>query len=122
MKKTILVVDDSVTVRQQMRIFFTNNGYDVIEAADGALGLEQARGNPVDLMIVDFNMPNMNGLEMIEEVRKLPTHPKTPIFVLTTASSRSLAARGKTVGATAWIVKPFKPEIVLQGVKKVLGS
>ena len=122
MKKTILVVDDSVTVRQQMRIFFTDKGYDVIEAADGALGLEQARENPVDLMIVDFNMPNMNGLEMIEEVRKLPTHPKTPIFVLTTASSRTLAARGKTVGATAWIVKPFKPEIVLQGVKKVLGS
>jgi len=121
MAKTILVVDDSPTIRQQLRVFLKNNHFHVIEAENGEVGLAAARTNPVDLMIVDINMPVMDGITMITEVRKLPNHGKTPIFVLTTQASRVTSAKGRAAGATAWIIKPFKPEILLEGIKKILG-
>ena len=73
-------------------------------------------------MIVDVNMPVMNGLEMVAEVRKLPEHAKTPIFMLTTESGTDIAAEGRRVGVTAWIVKPFKPAILLKGIEKVVTN
>ena len=114
----ILVVDDSTTVRQQLRLFLQDNGHEVLEGNNGKEGFEQARDNTgVKLMIVDVNMPVMNGLEMVAEVRKLPEHAKTPIFMLTTESGTDIAAEGRRVGVTAWIVKPFKPAILLKGIE-----
>ena len=119
MSKSILIVDDSATMRQQLRGFLENNGFDVIEATDGTEGLELCRVNDIDLMIVDINMERMNGIEMITEVRKLPRHTDTPILVLTTESSSSTMTEARSVGASAWIVKPFKPDILLRGIKKM---
>ena len=118
----ILVVDDSATIRQQLRIFLADNGHGCVEAADGQAGLEAAKANDVDLMIVDVNMPVMNGIEMVAEVRKLPQHAKTVIFMLTTESGADIAQEGRKAGVTAWIVKPFKPAILLKGIQKVLGG
>lgn len=121
MAKSILVVDDSSTMRQQLRMFLLRSGFHVIEASNGAEGIEQARAMPVDLVICDVNMPVMNGIEMLKAIRQLPNHQKTPVFVLTTESVGSMVQEGKAAGATAWIVKPFKPEILLKGIQKVLG-
>jgi two-component system chemotaxis response regulator CheY len=119
--KKILVVDDSVTLLQQLEAFLTTNGFAVEKASDAQAGLEALRRSSFDLVFVDVNMPGMNGLEMIAEARKLPGYEKTPIFVLTTESTKGLMQRGKEAGATAWIVKPFKQDVVLKGIEHVLG-
>ena len=118
----VLVVDDSTTIRQQLSIFLSGNGHESLEAENGQIGLDVARENNVDLMIVDVNMPVMNGIDMVTEIRKLPQHAKTPIFMLTTESGQDIAKKGKEAGVTAWIVKPFKPEFLLKGITKVLGG
>jgi two-component system chemotaxis response regulator CheY len=122
MPQTVLVVDDSATMRQQTRTLLQTNGYTVVEAGNGAEGLEAAKGAPVGLVIVDVNMPVMNGIEMIGKLRKMDKYDKTPIFVLTTESSGNVVSQGKAAGATAWIVKPFNPQILLAAVKKVLPT
>ena len=119
--KSILVVDDSSTVRQQLRRIFEDGGYTVIQAVNGAEGLAVAQAEDVDLIVSDVNMPIMDGIEMVAEIRKLDAHQKTPIFMLTTESGGATAARGKTAGANAWIVKPLKPAVILKGANKVLG-
>jgi len=119
MGKTILVVDDSPTLRLQLRSLLEGKGFDVLEAADGVLGLQTAKASNADLLIVDVEMPNMNGLEMIAEVRRLPKYKKMPIFVLTT-EPRSQKER-KESGAAAWIIKPFNSEFLLRAINKVLG-
>lgn len=120
--KSILVVDDSLTIRTQLRVLLESGGYRVVEAENGQIGLDQAARNALDLIIVDVNMPVMNGIDMVAGVRKLPGHTATPIFVLTTESSRDVAKQGKDAGATAWIVKPFQPQVLLRGVEKVVGK
>jgi two-component system chemotaxis response regulator CheY len=122
MPQTVLVVDDSATMRQQTRTLLQTNGYTVVEAGNGAEGLEAAKGAAVGLVIVDVNMPVMNGIEMIGKLRKMDKYDKTPIFVLTTESSGNIVSQGKAAGATAWIVKPFNPQILLAAVKKVLPT
>ncbi len=119
--KTIMVVDDSVTVRQQLRSFLEAKGFAVVEAHDGLAGVTTAARQAFDLIIVDVNMPMMDGIEMVTRVRELPEHKRTPIFVLTTDSAMEAAQRGKAAGATAWIVKPYKPDALLAGIKKVLS-
>ena len=122
MGNVVLIVDDSLVVRQQLRSVLEGDGFHVIEADSGETGLERAKENNADMLIIDVNMPGMNGLEMLGEVRKLSDHGKTPAFILTTESSAKLLKIGKRVGATAWIVKPFKPEILLKGIRKVLKA
>ena len=122
MPQTVLVVDDSATMRQQTRTLLQTNGYTVVEAGNGAEGLEAAKGAAIGLVIVDINMPVMNGIEMIGKLRKMDSYGKTPIFVLTTESSGTIVSQGKAAGATAWIVKPFNPTILLAAVKKVLPA
>jgi two-component system chemotaxis response regulator CheY len=119
--KSILVVDDSAAVRRQLRDALEADGFAVVEAENGATGLEVATETAVNLMIVDVNMPIMDGIEMIGRVRELPRHRTTPIFVLTTESGADAAKRGKGVGATAWIVKPVKPDVLIKGIRSVLG-
>ena len=120
--RTILVVDDSRTIRQQTRVLLESHGFKVIEAGNGVEGLEEAKKGPVDLIIVDVNMPAMNGLEMIGHVRQLSGYAKIPIFVLTTEASGEIVRRGKAVGATAWVVKPFKAEVLIPAIRSVLKS
>ncbi len=120
--KTILVVDDSGIIREQLSRTLNYHGFEVLTADNGGLGLTLAMAHPeISLFIVDINMPNMNGLEMIEEIRMLPSHGETPIFVLTTESSSDMAQEGREAGATAWIVKPFKEDALIAGISQVLG-
>jgi two-component system chemotaxis response regulator CheY len=120
MGKTVLIVDDSASLRRQVKHTLEGAEFDVLEAEDGERGLAAAREGAVDLMIIDINMPIMSGLEMISKVRALPQHKTTPIFVLTTESGASEARRGKALGATAWIVKPVESEVLVKAIRAVL--
>ncbi len=122
MAARILIVDDSATVRQQTSLLLRNAGYEVSMASNGTEGVERAKAGDYELMIVDINMPGMNGIEMIAAVRALPKYASIPIFVLSTESSKEMAAKGKKAGATAWMVKPFKPPIMLKAVEQVLAA
>jgi two-component system chemotaxis response regulator CheY len=121
MTASILTVDDSASIRLTIRIALSSAGYTVTEAVDGADGLMKAKGGRFDLIVTDLNMPNMNGLTMIEELRKLPAHMGVPIIFLTTESDAALKARAKAAGATGWLTKPFDPESLVKIVRKVLG-
>ncbi|TMP27898.1 two-component system response regulator [Pseudoalteromonas rubra] len=120
MSKTILVVDDSDSLRQVVNIALTGAGYQVIEACDGKDALSKLTGNKVHLIISDVNMPNMNGIEFVKNVKQLPQYKFTPVIMLTTENQQSMMEEGKKAGAKAWMVKPFKPAQMLQAVSKLL--
>lgn len=116
----ILVVDDSVTARALLRTAFEAKGARVIEAENGREGLWRARSEHVDLIVCDIHMPVMDGLQMIQELRKLPDYRTTPVFVLTSDATLSRAAEGKKAGADAWVVKPVTPASLWMAVEKAL--
>lgn len=120
MAKRIMTVDDSPSVRQMVSFTLQNAGYEVVESEDGQEALIKLDNGPVDMVITDLNMPNMDGIELIREVRKNPRLRFIPIIMLTSESQESKKQEGKTAGATGWIVKPFKPEQLLAVVKRVL--
>jgi two-component system chemotaxis response regulator CheY len=120
--KKVLVVDDSPTVRQQVGLALTRGGYQVVEAGDGAEGIQQLAAHPVSLVICDVNMPRMNGLEMVEKVRADPKQATIPIVMLTSEGQPALIERAKKAGARGWIVKPFKAELLVAAVNKLIGS
>ena len=122
MTKTILCVDDSASIRQMVKMTLTGAGYAVIQANDGADGLEKARQSAVQLVVTDLNMPVMNGIGLIKELRKLPTYKGVPIIFLTTESDPAMKAEAKSAGATAWITKPFQQEQLVGVVRKVIGA
>jgi two-component system, chemotaxis family, chemotaxis protein CheY len=122
MSWSILIVDDSYFVRSQLRSAFEAKGAKVIEAENGSEGLWRAREQAIDLIVVDIHMPVMDGVRMIQEVRKLDEHSATPIFVLTTDAAGSRVEEGKRAGATAWMLKPLNPELLWKGIEKVLGG
>lgn len=118
----LLIVDDSTMLRDMLNYALNEGGYtDVTEAVDGVDGLEKAKAATFDLIITDVNMPNMDGLTLIGELRKLPTYVSRPILVLTTERSDEMKGKGKAAGATGWIVKPFVPEQLLKAVNIVLS-
>lgn len=121
MSKTVLTVDDSASMRQMVKLSLTGAGYGVVEAADGVQGLAKAQEAPVHMVITDLNMPNMNGLGLIRELRKLPAYKGVPIVFLTTESDEEMKKEAKAAGATGWITKPFQQEQLVAVVKKVLG-
>ncbi|GAK69542.1 response regulator [Agrobacterium rubi] len=121
MSANILTVDDSASIRMTTKIALTNAGYQITEAVDGADGLAKAKGGSFDLIVTDLNMPNMNGLEMIEALRQSPAHTGVPIIFLTTESDADMKTRAKAAGATGWVTKPFDPENLVKIVRKVLG-
>ena len=104
-----------------VKITLAAAGYQVIEAGDGRAGLAQAKSNAVAMIVTDLNMPNMNGLEFIREVRKLPQYRGVPIVFLTTESDDGMKQQAKAAGATGWITKPFRQEQLLAAAKKFLG-
>lgn len=121
MSASILTVDDSPSLRMAIRIALTGTGYTVSEAGDGLEGLNAAKASSFDLIIADLNMPNMDGLTMIRELRKDPAQCGTPIIFLTTESADDMKQQAKAAGATGWLVKPFVPEQLIRVAKKVLG-
>ncbi|MFD2233955.1 response regulator [Phaeospirillum tilakii] len=121
MAKTILCVDDSTSMRLMVKLALNGAGYEVIEACDGRDALDKARAGAVNLVLTDLNMPNMDGLTLIRQLRALPTYKGVPIIFLTTESDESKKAEAKSAGATGWIVKPFQESQLLGVVKKVLG-
>ncbi len=122
MTAAILTVDDSASIRVAIKIALTGAGYTVNEASDGADGIRKANAGKFDLIITDLNMPTMDGLTMIEELRKIPAHSGLPIIFLTTESDATMKQRAKAAGATGWITKPFEAENLVKIVKKVLGK
>ncbi len=117
----ILAVDDSHSMRQMVSFTLKSAGHEVVEAEDGLQGLAKARAENFDVIISDVNMPNMDGLTMIAEVRKLPQCRFTPILMLTTEAGDSKKQAGRQAGATGWIVKPFNPEKLISVIQKVLS-
>ena len=120
MKKNILVVDDSDSMRQVINITMSKSGYNVIEACDGKDALGKLGGQKINLVICDVNMPVMDGITFLKEMKKKPAHKFTPVVMLTTESQESKKMEGKAAGARAWIVKPFKPEILLSAAEKLI--
>jgi two-component system chemotaxis response regulator CheY len=120
MAKTIMVVDDSASLRQVVSIALRGAGYDVVEGSDGKDALSKLTGQKVHLIISDVNMPNMDGITFVKEVKKHPNYKFTPIIMLTPESQEGKKQEGQAAGAKAWIVKPFKPDQMLNAVSKLV--
>lgn len=121
MQKTVMVVDDSESLRQVVNIALSGAGYQVIEAKDGVDGLAKLDGSKVHLIISDVNMPNMNGIDFVKQLKTLPKYKFTPVIMLTTENQQYLMDESKKAGAKAWMVKPFRPDQMLDAVSKILG-
>jgi two-component system, chemotaxis family, chemotaxis protein CheY len=116
----ILAVDDSAAMRQMVEITLSSAGYDVAQAKDGREALEIAAKHSFDLVITDVNMPEMDGLALVRELRGMASYRHTPLLVLTTEATAERKMEGREAGATGWIVKPFNPEKLLATVARVL--
>lgn len=120
MAKTILVVDDSASLRQVVAMALKGAGYDVIEAQDGQDALNKLSSARANLIISDVNMPVMDGITFVRELKKLPQCKFTPVIMLTTESQEQKMAEAKAAGAKAWVIKPFKPQQMLAAVEKLI--
>ncbi|TAN51450.1 MAG: response regulator [Methylococcaceae bacterium] len=121
MAKTILVVDDSASIRQVVSIALKGAGYEVITANDGQDALKKLDGHKIHLIVTDVNMPVMDGIAFVREAKKLPDYKFTPFIMLTTESQPEKKAEGKEAGAKAWIVKPFQPPQLLDAVSRLIS-
>ena len=119
MAKTIMVVDDSLSIRQVVSIALKGAGYDVIEACDGKDALAKLTGQKIHLIVSDVNMPNLDGIGLVKEIKQHPQYKFTPIMMLTTESGDGKKQEGKDAGAKAWLVKPFQPPALLAAVSKL---
>jgi two-component system chemotaxis response regulator CheY len=120
-KKKVMTVDDSRTMRDMVSFTLRGAGYEVVEAADGQQAMSAIAATKVDLVITDLNMPVMDGLTLIRKLRAIPAHRTLPILMLTTEADESKKAEGRAAGATGWIVKPFNPDKLVSVVQKVCG-
>lgn len=118
--KRVLAVDDSSSIRQMVCFTLQKAGYEVVEAVDGKDGLGKVGGAKFDLIVTDLNMPNMDGIEMIAAVRKLPAYTFVPILMLTTESQAEKKDAGRKAGATGWIVKPFNADQLISVIQKLI--
>lgn len=119
MAKTIMIVDDSASMRQVVGITLRGAGYDVLEGVDGIDALARLKGQKVHLIISDVNMPNMDGISFVKAVKLVPAYKFTPIIMLTTESEESKKIQGQAAGAKAWVVKPFQPAQLLLAVQRL---
>jgi len=120
MAKTILIVDDSISLRQVVSIALKGAGYDVIDAVDGKDALTKLDGRKIHLIISDVNMPNMDGISFVKAAKQLPAYKFTPVIMLTTEAGDGKKAEGQAAGAKAWVVKPFQPAQMLAAVAKLI--
>ena len=119
----VLIVDDSDVLRAEVRATLEEAGYEVVEAENGALGLTMAEQvKDFSIILTDLNMPEMNGVTMAGKIHQLEHYKAVPIFMLTTEGSAELKAKGKEAGVMLWMVKPFKPELLIKAVSKVLST
>jgi two-component system, chemotaxis family, chemotaxis protein CheY len=118
--QSILAVDDSASMRQMVSFTLKGAGYHVIEAADGQEAYEKAMTQSVDLVLTDQNMPRMDGVTLVKNLRGLPNYASTPILILTTESGDEMKIKGRAAGATGWLVKPFDPSKLLEVIRKVI--
>ena len=121
MSKSVLVVDDSASIRQVVGIALKGAGYQVLEACDGTDALAKLDGNRVHLIISDVNMPKMDGLSLLKALKTRPDTRFTPVIMLTTESEEDKKAQGRAAGARAWVVKPFQPQQMLTAVSKLIA-
>ncbi|TJY62830.1 response regulator [Sinimarinibacterium sp. CAU 1509] len=117
----ILAVDDSTSMRQMVAFTLKSAGFDVAEAEDGVAALELAKKERFKLVLCDVNMPNMDGITLVKQLRQLPDYKFTPLLMLTTESGPEKKQEGKQAGATGWLVKPFNPEQLIATINKVIG-
>jgi two-component system chemotaxis response regulator CheY len=122
MSKTIMIVDDSASVRQVVGLTLRGAGYTVIEGTNGKDALSKLGGGKIHLIISDVNMPEMDGIAFLKAVKALPAYRFTPILMLTTESGDDKKREGQAAGAKAWMVKPFKPDVLLSAVQKLTLS
>ncbi|HWR72769.1 MAG TPA: response regulator [Nitrospirota bacterium] len=120
MSRKIMVVDDSASMRQMVSFTLGQEGFEIIEAANGGEALKKLDKETVHMLITDLNMPELDGISLVRIVRKNPAYKFIPIIILTTVSGSESRQEGKAAGATGWMVKPFKPEELIAAVKKVL--
>ncbi|MBK1718489.1 response regulator [Thiocystis violacea] len=120
MAKTIMVIDDSASFRSVVTIALKGAGYDVLEACDGRDALAKLTGQKIHLIVSDVNMPNMDGITLVREVKKHPNYKFTPIMMLTTESQPEKKQAARDAGAKAWLVKPFQPPMLLDAVSKLV--
>ena len=119
MSKKVLVVDDSYTMRNMVSITLKDEGFEVESAVDGVDALSKIEEHKFDLVITDINMPNMNGIEFVQNLRSKDDYKFTPVLVLTTEGGDDKKKEGKAAGATGWIVKPFDPTVLMGAVNRV---
>ena len=119
MAKTILIIDDSASLRQVVKMALTGAGYNVLEAGDGKAALALLDGRQVNMAVCDVNMPIMNGIEFVKAAKALPAYKFMPILMLTTESQEEKKEQGKAAGAKAWMVKPFSPTQLVNAVSKL---
>lgn len=117
----ILIVDDSRSIRELLTSVLNGAGFAVSSAEDGEDGLKMAKSNKFDLVITDVNMPIMDGIELLKSLRTLPDYAFRPILILTTEFSQEMKMKGKSAGATGWLVKPFDPTKLIDVIKRLLG-
>ncbi len=120
MTKSIMIVDDSASLRQVVSIALKSAGYEVVEAVDGKDALTKLDGRKLHLIISDVNMPNMDGISFVKAAKELPAYKFTPIIMLTTEAGENKKQEGQTAGAKAWVVKPFQPAQMLTEVSKLV--
>jgi two-component system chemotaxis response regulator CheY len=120
MPKQILIADDSESIREILSFSLSNAGYEVLVATDGLDALKYFDGRPIDLLLTDYHMPNMNGLELTMKVRQIENYKFIPILVLTTEKQVEIMREAKDSGATGWLLKPFNTEKLLQTLRKVI--
>jgi two-component system chemotaxis response regulator CheY len=122
MPKTILIVDDSSSLRTVVRLALVRAGYEVLEAGDGIEGLEQLEKGRVNLIVSDVNMPRMDGITFVRKLKENARHKFTPVIMLTTEGQDAKKAEGRAAGAKAWMLKPFNPPQLLDAVSKLLPA
>ncbi|MCA1325310.1 response regulator [Herbaspirillum sp. alder98] len=120
MEKSILIVDDSFSLRQTISIALKAAGYNVVEASDGRDALARLDGRKFNLVISDLNMPNLDGLSFVREMKQMTAYRFTPVIMLTTESGEALKQEGKAAGIRAWVHKPFQPTVLLEAVAKLV--
>jgi two-component system, chemotaxis family, chemotaxis protein CheY len=122
MSKKILVVDDSSSVRTVARMALRERGYEVVEAANGQEGLRALDADRIHLVISDVNMPTMDGISFLKEIKRHPSYKFTPVIMLTTEAGEDKKQEGRAAGAKAWITKPFQPQLLVDAVAKLMPA
>jgi len=124
MAKTIMIIDDAASIRQVVGFTLSAEGYSVIEAENGKDALRKIENQPVDLFLCDVNMPEMDGIAFLKTIKgdeKYSTHKFAPVIMLTTESGDDKKSEGRDAGARAWMIKPFKPEKLIEAIRIILG-